>query len=80
MKKLVEIRPKYDRGIHAMRLLMKRRNLLLECLNDSELVQAYNSDMNAEEFDALLKECRDKAPKAVSYLIRCIKRQEFKEG
>lgn len=79
MKKLVEIRPKYDRGIHAMRLLMKRKNLLLECSSESKLVEAYNSDMANEEFDTILKDCRANAPKAVNGLIRCIRNQVFNE-
>lgn len=79
MGKLVEARPKYDQGIHALRLLMKRKGMQLIALQESELVDAFNSDMSREEFDALLKEKRATSPKAVSYLVLRIKRQDFGE-
>lgn len=79
MQKLVEAKPKYDKGIHAMRMLMKYKGIMLYSPNESELIEAYNSDMTEKEFDALLKECRTKAPKSVSYLIQRIKKQEFNE-
>ena len=74
-------RPKYDKGIIALRGFMKKHGLALDKLSDSncELVDAFNTDITDEEFAALLKECRTKAPKSVSYLLRRIKRQEFKE-
>ncbi len=79
MQKLVEAKPKYDKGIQAMRMLMKYKGIMLDSPNESELIEAYNSDMTEKEFDALLKECRTKAPKSVSYLIMRIKRQKFNE-
>lgn len=79
MQKLVEAKPKYDKGIHAMRMLMKHKGLMLDYTKESELIEAYNSGMTEEEFDALLKECRTKAHKSVSYLIQRIKKQEFNE-
>lgn len=79
MQKLVEAKPKYDKGIHAIRMLMKHKGLMLDYTKESELIEAYNSGMTEEEFDALLKECRTKAPKSVSYLIQRIKKQEFNE-
>ena len=79
MQKLVEAKPKYDKGIHAMRMLMKHKGLMLDSTKESELIEAYNSGMTEEEFDALLKEYRTKAPKSVSYLIQRIKKQEFNE-
>ncbi|NPD82643.1 AAA family ATPase [Prevotella sp. PINT] len=72
MRKLVEIKPKYDRGIMALRLLMRKRGMQLPNEN-SELVDAFNSDMSDDEFLCQLKECREKAPKAVAYLVRCIR-------
>lgn len=80
MRKLVEARPKYDRGIHALRMLMKRKSIMLDSTRESELIEAFNSDMTEEEFDNLLKFTRKKAPKSVSYLIMRIKKQEFDEG
>ncbi len=79
MQKLVEAKPKYDRGILAMRMLMKRKNIMLDAPQESELVEAFNSDMPENEFDAMLKDCRKKAPKTASYLVQRIKKQEFNE-
>ena len=79
MQKLVEAKPKYDKGIHSIRLLMKRHGIMLDAPNESELIEAFNSDMDENAFDALLKKCREKAPKSVSYLIQRIKKQEFVE-
>lgn len=79
MRKLVEARPKYDKGIHALRMLMKRHDITLDSPKESELIEAFNSDMPEEDFDIQLKECRSKAPKAVSYMIQRIKKQNFNE-
>jgi hypothetical protein len=81
MRSLVLARPKYDRGILALRGFMKNHGLKLDKLTDSncELVDAFNADISNEEFAAALRECREKAPKSLSYLLRRIKRQEFKE-
>lgn len=79
MRKLVDVRPKYNKGIHAMRMLMKRHNFTLDASKESELIEAFNSDMSEDEFNELLKECRSNAPKVVSYLIQCIRRQKFNE-
>ena len=81
MRSLVVARPKYDKGIIVLRGFMKKHGLALDKLSDSncELVDAFNTDITDEEFATLLKECRTKAPKSVSYLLRRIKRQEFKE-
>lgn len=74
---LVINRPMYDHGIHAMRFLMKRKNLTLDSQDESELVKAFNSDMSEEDFDIQLKECRAHDRKAVDSLIKCIKAQKF---
>lgn len=79
MGRLVEAKPKYDKGIHAMRMLMRRHSIMLDSPQESELVDAFNSGMDEKEFDALLKECRNKAPKAVSYLIQRIRKQDLNE-
>jgi len=81
MRSLVVARPKYDRGILALRGFMKNHGLKLDKLTDSncELVDAFNADISNAEFAAALMECREKAPKSISYLLRRIKRQEFKE-
>lgn len=77
MQKLIEVKPKYNRGIHALRMLMKRHGITLDSQKESELMDAFNSDMAESEFDSLLKECRKKAPKSVSYLIQRIRKQDF---
>ena len=79
MRKLIEIKPKYNQGILALRMLMKRHGLMLDQSTDcvSDLIEAFNSDMEEGAFLAELKKCRVKAPKAVSHLIRRIKKQEF---
>ena len=77
MQKLVEIRPNYDRGIHAMRMLMKRHGIMLDNSRECELVEAFNSGMAEAEFDSQLKECREKTPESVDSLIESIKSQDF---
>lgn len=79
MRKLVEARPKYDLGILAFRTLMQKHGLQLDKLSDSncELVDLFNSDATEEEFLEQLKTCREKAPKAIVYLILRIKLQKF---
>ena len=79
MRKLVEAKPKYDRGINALRMLMKCHGIMLDSPKESELIEAFNSDISEDEFDVLLKECRTNAPKAVTYLIQRIKKQDFNE-
>lgn len=81
MQKLVEARPKYDKGILSLRMLMQKNGVTLVKLtdNNSELIDAFNSDITAEEFLDALKTARQSTPKAVSYLIRRIKSQEFNE-
>lgn len=75
MKKVVEIRPKYDNGILALRMLMQRKGLKLTQSSESpcELVSEFNSDMSDGEFAERLKLCRKDAPKSVVALLRCIK-------
>ena len=77
MQKLVEIRPNYDKGIHAMRMLMKRHGIMLDNSRECELVEAFNSGMAEAEFDSRLKECRGKTPESVDSLIESIKRQDL---
>ncbi|MCQ2608968.1 MAG: AAA family ATPase [Bacteroidales bacterium] len=77
MQQLVEARPKYDKAILAMRMLLKRHGIMLDSPEECELIEAFNSDMIEEDFEAQLMECRKKAPKSVNYLIQRIKKQEF---
>ena len=79
MQQLVAVRPKYDKAILSLRYLMKRKGLALVKTSDEprELVDEFNSDMSEEDFSHKLKVAREKAPKAVEYLLRLIKRQVF---
>ena len=71
----------YDICILALRTLMKKHGLQLIKLSDKncELIDVLNSIATEEEFLDQLKLCREKAPKAIAYLIRRIKKQEFDE-
>lgn len=75
MKKLVEIRPKYNNGIVALRSLMQRKGLNLPETSDSpcKLMVDFNSNVNSDEFMEKLKESRKSAPKSVQLLLRRIK-------
>lgn len=75
MKKIVEIRPKYNKGIVALKSLMQRKGLKLSESSDSpcELVSDFNSNVNSDEFIEKLKECRKSAPKSIQLLLRRIK-------
>ena len=58
---------------------MKRKGLVLVKTSDvqRELVDDFNGDMSDEVFTQKLKTAREKAPKALEYLLRLIKKQEF---
>ena len=79
MQELIKAKPKYDKGILSLRYLMKRKGLVLVKTSDvqRELVDDFNGDMSDEVFAQKLKTAREKAPKAVEYLLRLIKKQEF---
>lgn len=81
MQHLIAAKPQYTKGILALRQLMKRKGLVLAKKSDEprELVDDFNSDMPQEEFAQKLITAREKAPKAVEYLLRLIKKQEFEE-
>ena len=79
MQQLIAARPKYDKAILSLRELMKRKEMVLVKTSNEprELVDDFNSDMPEEEFAQKLQMVREKAPKAVEYLRRTIRRQEF---
>ncbi len=79
MQELIKARPKYDKGILSLRFLMKRKGLVLvKTTNEPrELVDDFNSDITEDEFAQKLATAREKAPKAVEYLLRLIKKQVF---
>ncbi len=75
MRKVVEIRPKYDQAIVALRTLMQRKGLKLTESSDSpcELVIDFNSEIGAEEFMEKLTIARKETPKSITLLQRRIK-------
>ncbi len=79
MQQLIKARPKYDKGILSLRYLMKRKALVLVKTTDEprELVDDFNSEISEEEFAQKLATAREKAPKAVEYLLRLIRKQVF---
>ena len=79
MQQLIAARPKYDKAILSLRELMKRKGMVLVKTSNEprELVDDFNSDMPEEDFAQKLQMAREKAPKAVEYLSRTIRRQEF---
>lgn len=79
MQQLIAARPKYNKAILSLRQLMMRKGLVLVKSSDEkrELVDDFNSEMSNEEFAERLSVAREKAPKAVEYLRRVIRRQEF---
>ena len=79
MQELIKARPKYNKGILSLRNLMKRKGLVLMKTSDDprELVDDFNSDLPEEEFSQKLVTAREKAPKAVEYLLRLIRKQVF---
>ena len=82
MKELIKARPKYNKGILSLHFLMKRKRLaLVKSTNEPrELVDDFNSDITEGEFAGKLATAREKAPKAVEYLLRLIKKQVFEAG
>ena len=79
MQQLIAARPKYDKGILSLRYLMKRKGLSLVKPSDEprELVDDFNAEIPEDEFAQKLRTVREKAPKAVEYLLRIIKKQVF---
>ena len=79
MQQLIAAKPKYNKGILSLRQLMKRKGLLLVKTSDDprELVDDFNSDMPEDDLLQELVTAREKAPKAVEYLLRLIRKQVF---
>ena len=79
MQELIKAKPKYDKGVLSLRYLMKRKGLVLMKTSDDvrELVDDFNSDITEEKFAQTLATAREKAPKAVEYLLRLIRKQVF---
>jgi tetratricopeptide (TPR) repeat protein len=83
MQKLVEMRPKYERGFISLRNLMKRKSLALSMEEDEDeeqgLVEAFNSDMSEDEFVGVLRVARENNAKSLPYLRKMIRQMKFEE-
>ena len=81
MQVLIDARPKYNKAIISLRMLMKQRRFSLVKVSDKpqDLVDDFNSDMSDEEFAQKLSQAQKLAPRALIYLRRLIKRQEFRD-
>lgn len=79
MKHLVDIRPKYDRGLLAMRQLLRHAGIMVEGDPDkeNELLDAFNSDKPDEDFAGMLKVARKSAAKSVTDLVNHIRKMTF---
>ena len=75
MKIVVELSPKYDNAIVALRTLMQRKGLKLTESSDApcELVLDFNSEISTDEFREKLKKARTEVPKSVVLLQKRIK-------
>ena len=81
MQLAIKARPKYDKGILALRSMMKKHQIELDKLSEeySGLVDAFNSEISDEEFVEELKSARAKTPKVSGYLLQRIHKQQFEE-
>ena len=81
MRNLVDIRPKYDRGILAMRQLLKHAGIQVETNPDkaNELIDEFNSDMPEEDFARMLKTARKEAASSVADLVNRIRKMSFEQ-
>ena len=79
MQELIKTKPKYNKGILSLRYLMKRKGLALAKTIDDpcELVDNFDSDITDLEFAQKLVTAREKTPKALEYLLRLIRKQDF---
>lgn len=79
MKRLVDIRPKYDRGILAMRGMLKKAGILVEgdADKENELLDTFNSGQSDEEFADLLKKAGKEAAKSITDLVGRIRKMDF---
>ena len=76
MKKLVEIKPRYDHGIVEFRKLMKKHVKSLGDLTEepNEIVEAFNSSLSDSEFIDMLKDKRQNAPKEFTEFRQSIRK------
>lgn len=72
MQALVFVRPRYDRGILALRGLMKRHGLQLDAEGGNDLVMAFNGNLSEEDFAAQLAKSRVDDPQSVDGLVKAI--------
>lgn len=79
IQQLVDAKPKYLKGVVAMRSIMLRHNYKLEPEEGNEIVDLFNSDLDDASFATQLAEERKQSPKSYSVLIRKLKKMSFDE-
>lgn len=72
MREVVFLRPRYDRGILALRGLMKKHGRQLDSEGDNDLVMAFNGNLSEEDFASQLVQSRVDDPKSVDGLVKAI--------
>lgn len=79
LQKVVELSPDYDKGILALRTLMLRKGLRLSQSDDNveELIKAFDSDMENEQFVNLMNKRGKKKPEEIKGLRKKIKGYSF---
>lgn len=75
LRKVVILRPKYNRIILAIRNVLKRKNILLANIpgENGVLVEAFNSEMPNDEFLRNLVISRKRTPKSVQRLLQMVR-------
>lgn len=79
IQQLVDAKPKYLKGVVAMRSIMLRHGYKLEPSEDNDIVDLFNSDLDDEAFANQLVKAKEKSAKAYSLLIRKLKKYNFGE-
>lgn len=79
IQQLVDAKPKYLKGVVAMRSIMLSHDYKLEPSEDNDIVDLFNSDLDDEAFANQLVKAKEKSAKAYSLLIRKLRKFDFSE-
>lgn len=79
IQQLVDAKPKYLKGVVAMRSIMLRHGYKLDPEEGNDIVGLFNSDLDDASFATQLAEERKQSPKSYSVLIRKLKKMSFDE-
>ncbi|MDE5886520.1 MAG: AAA family ATPase [Muribaculaceae bacterium] len=79
LQKVVELCPEYDKGVLALRTLMQKKGLRLGLSDDysEELIKAFDSDMEVEQFMELMNVKKKEKTEEVKALRKKIKNYSF---